>query len=48
MHAHDCDMADEALEPTFTFMRSQTDPRRLTTMNYGQYLEYRETDVGKA
>lgn len=48
MRAHDRDMADEVLEPTFTFMRAQTDPRRLTTMKLGQYLEYREADVGKA
>ena len=48
MRAHDREMAGEILEPTFTFMRAQTDPRRLTTMKLGQYLEYREADVGKA
>ncbi|KAI1409845.1 Aristolochene synthase in complex with 12,13-Difluorofarnesyl diphosphate [Hypoxylon sp. FL1857] len=48
MRAHDRDMADEIIEPVFTFMRAQTDPTRLTEMGLGQYLEYRERDVGKA
>lgn len=48
MRAHDRDMADEILEPVFVFMRAQTDPKRLTEMELGRYLEYREADVGKA
>lgn len=48
MRIHDRDLADEILEPVFTFMRAQTDPKRLTAMGLGQYLEYREADVGKA
>ncbi|KAI4858599.1 Aristolochene synthase in complex with 12,13-Difluorofarnesyl diphosphate [Hypoxylon rubiginosum] len=48
MRAQDRGMADEIIEPVFTFMRAQTDPARLTEMGLGQYLEYREADVGKA
>jgi aristolochene synthase len=45
-----CDpiLADEVLEPTFTFMRAQTDSIRLRMFELGRYLEYREKDVGKA
>jgi len=48
MRAHDKELADEILEPTFTFMRAQTDKARATMKELGQYLEYRERDVGKA
>lgn len=48
MRAHDKELADEVLEPTFVFMRSQTDRARLTIQELGHYLEYREKDVGKA
>lgn len=48
MRAHDRKLADEILEPTFTFMRAQTDNTRLKINELGQYLEYREKDVGKA
>lgn len=48
MRAHDRYLADEILEPTFTFMRAQTDRARLNMKELGQYLEYRERDVGKA
>ncbi|EKG16278.1 hypothetical protein MPH_06512 [Macrophomina phaseolina MS6] len=48
MRKHDKDLADEILEPTFTFMRAQTDKARLEMRELGQYLEYRERDVGKA
>ncbi|EKD14000.1 uncharacterized protein L3040_007997 [Drepanopeziza brunnea f. sp. 'multigermtubi'] len=48
MRAHDKELADEVLEPTFVFMRSQTDRARLTIRELGHYLEYREKDVGKA
>jgi aristolochene synthase len=47
MRAHDKDMADEVLEPVFTFMRAQTDPTRLKPMDLKEYFEYRERDVGK-
>ena len=48
MRAFDRRLADEILEPVFTFMRAQTDPRRKHKMELGGYLEYRERDVGKA
>lgn len=48
MRQHDRELADEVLEPTFEFMRSQTDKARLTIKELGEYLQYREKDVGKA
>ncbi|KAI1267664.1 Aristolochene synthase [Xylariaceae sp. FL1019] len=48
MRAHDKELADEVLEPTFVFMRAQTDRARLTIHELGHYLDYREKDVGKA
>ncbi|KAI0146312.1 Aristolochene synthase in complex with 12,13-Difluorofarnesyl diphosphate [Xylariaceae sp. FL1272] len=48
MRKQDHAMADEILEPVFTFMRAQTDSQRLGKMALGSYLEYREADVGKA
>ncbi|KAL8948611.1 MAG: hypothetical protein Q9222_005206 [Ikaeria aurantiellina] len=50
MRAHDKELADEILEPVFTFMRAQTDPARTdgSVRELGPYLEYREKDVGKA
>lgn len=48
MRAHDRVLADEILEPTFTFMRAQTDKLRLGIKGLGNYLDYRERDVGKA
>lgn len=48
MRAHDRDMADDILEPVFTFMRAQTDPTRLAKMELGRYFKYREADVGNA
>ncbi|KAH7322523.1 Aristolochene synthase from penicillium Roqueforti [Stachybotrys elegans] len=48
MRAFDKELADEVLEPTFTFMRAQTDRARLHINELGQYLRYRERDVGKA
>lgn len=47
MRAHDRELADTVLEPTFSFMRSQTDKARLTMRELGTYLVYRERDVGK-
>ncbi|CAI6332025.1 unnamed protein product [Periconia digitata] len=48
MRAHDKELADEVLEPTFVFMRAQTDRARMTISELGHYLDYREKDVGKA
>lgn len=48
MRSHDRQLADDVLEPTFTFMRAQTDKARLTIRGMGPYLIYREKDVGKA
>lgn len=48
MRTHDLDLANSVLEPTFTFMRAQTDRERLTMQGLGNYLKYREGDVGKA
>lgn len=48
MRSFDRNLADEIIEPVFTFMRAQTDPRRKDPMELGAYLEYREGDVGKA
>ncbi|KAF2219244.1 Aristolochene synthase in complex with 12,13 Difluorofarnesyl diphosphate [Elsinoe ampelina] len=42
------ELADNVLEPTFLFMRSQTDRDLSVLKNLGQYLEHREKDVGKA
>ncbi|PYI24533.1 terpene synthase metal binding domain protein [Aspergillus violaceofuscus CBS 115571] len=48
MRAASPTLADAILEPTFTFMRAQTDKARLSIKELGQYLIYRERDVGKA
>ncbi|KAK3301898.1 Aristolochene synthase [Chaetomium strumarium] len=48
MRKHDFELANEVLEPTFIFMRSQTDRIRLRITELGEYLRYREKDVGKA
>ena len=48
MRHHDLGLANEVLEPTFVFMRSQTDKARLSIKELGEYLQYRERDVGKA
>lgn len=48
MRAHDKVLADDILEPTFTFMRAQTDKARLSVFGLKSYLAYRERDVGKA
>lgn len=48
MRAHDRVLADDILEPTFTFMRAQTDKARLSISGLKNYLVYRERDVGKA
>ncbi len=48
MRSHDKTLADGVLEPIFSTMRAQTDGARLQITELGQYLEYREKDVGKA
>lgn len=47
MRACDLQLADEVLEPTFTFMRAQTSKLRLNINGLGHYLEYRQEDVGQ-
>ncbi|CEJ91140.1 hypothetical protein VHEMI06873 [[Torrubiella] hemipterigena] len=48
MRAKDLELANGILEPTFEFMRAQTDKARLSIREMGEYLDYRERDVGKA
>ncbi|KAI1818683.1 Aristolochene synthase [Poronia punctata] len=48
MRALDHDLANSILEPTFVFMRAQTDRERKKIKGFGSYLIYRERDVGKA
>ncbi|KAJ2998228.1 hypothetical protein NUW58_g389 [Xylaria curta] len=48
MRALNHDLANEILEPTFVFMRAQTDRQRKNIKGFGSYLIYRERDVGKA
>lgn len=48
MRVKDRDLANVILGPTFVFMRAQTDKIRTEITEFGQYLEYRERDVGKA
>ena len=48
MRACDKKLADAVLEPMFIFMTAQTDRTRLSIHELGNYLEYREKDVGKA
>ncbi len=48
MREKDRCLADQVLEPTFVFMRAQTDKIRTEITEIGQYLQYRERDVGKA
>jgi len=48
MRAQDLDMANQVLQDVFIFMRAQTDPARLKSMQLGEYFQYRERDVGKA
>lgn len=48
MRAHDVNMANDIIEPVAVFMRAQTDSARLKPMTMGEYLRYREKDVGRA
>lgn len=45
MKSHDQKLSMSMLEPTFDFMRVQTDPRRKDTFQLSDYLEHRERDV---
>ena len=47
MRHQDETLADTVLEPTFVFMRAQTDKLRLHIRGFGPYFDYREKDVGK-
>jgi len=48
MHTINPTIASDVMASTFTFMRAQTDRSRLNITELGQYLQYREGDVGKA
>ncbi|KAF2753075.1 Aristolochene synthase in complex with 12,13 Difluorofarnesyl diphosphate [Pseudovirgaria hyperparasitica] len=48
MRNHDHHMANDILEPVFTFMRAQVDRTRAKHLSMGEYYVYREKDVGKA
>ncbi|KAE8143183.1 Aristolochene synthase [Aspergillus pseudotamarii] len=48
MRAQDVMLADDVLEPCFVFMRAQTDKSRQTINELGEYMIYRERDVGSA
>lgn len=48
MRACDRELADDILKPITTFMRAQTSRDRLSIKGLGQYLEYRQGDVGQA
>ncbi|KAI0179446.1 Aristolochene synthase from penicillium Roqueforti [Hypoxylon sp. FL1284] len=41
------ELADQVLEPVFTFMRAQTSSERLHIKDLGPYLRYRQSDVGQ-
>lgn len=47
MRSIDDTLANEILEPTFEFMRAQTDRVRGKPMGLGEYFQYRERDVGR-
>lgn len=48
MRAKDKALADQVVESTCIFMRAQTDKSRLSIKGLGQYLDYREGDIGMA
>ncbi|KUI70878.1 Aristolochene synthase [Cytospora mali] len=48
MRNFDLELANEVLELAFVFMRSHADKLRLSIKGLGEYLRYREKDVGKA
>lgn len=48
MRAHDRELTDEMLKPVFELMQAQTDKIRGRNMGLGEYMEYRERDIGKS
>lgn len=48
MRAHDERLANDILDPVFTFMDAQTNPKREHIEGLGVYLKDREGDVGKS
>jgi aristolochene synthase len=46
--ACDAVLREQIMESVFTFMRAQKDKIRLAIHQLGEYLEYREKDVGQA
>lgn len=48
MRAQDVNLANKVLEPCFIFMRAQTDKSRRSINEFGEYMDYRERDVGSA
>ena len=48
MRACDRTLADEILQPLFTFMLAQTSKEGLSIEGLGHYLDYRQRDVGQA
>ncbi|RDL40131.1 Aristolochene synthase [Venustampulla echinocandica] len=48
MRAQDIALANNVLEPCFVFMRAQTDKSRKSINEFGDYMNYRERDVGSA
>ncbi|KUI61877.1 Aristolochene synthase [Cytospora mali] len=48
MRQYDKELADGVSEPTFVFLSAQTEEQRTEITELGQYLQYRERDVGKA
>ena len=48
MRALDKPLADEVLEPTFMFLRAQTDRARSSIKELSRYLDYRREDAAKA
>ena len=48
MREHDERLANDILDPVFTFMDAQTNAKREHFEGLGVYLKYREGDVGKA
>ncbi|KAJ5139222.1 Aristolochene synthase [Penicillium bovifimosum] len=48
MRSRETMLANSVLEPCFVFMRAQTDKSRQTINELGDYMIYRERDVGSA
>lgn len=48
MRSKDTTLANSVLEPCFVFMRAQTENLRKTINELGEYMTYRERDVGSS